>query len=78
MACDVYSVFNLIAVYAMPLLGLGFMFVSAVLWRRLEFTQKALGTERRLNEELLALRELDENGDGRCSTTSGGRSGNNS
>lgn len=48
--------------WVVPSLGFGMMLVATALWRRCEVLEKKLQCERRLNEELLAERELGADG----------------
>lgn len=52
------AVFDVFFYWVVPSLGFGMMLVATALWRRCEVLEKQLHCEQRLNEELLAEREL--------------------
>lgn len=56
--------------WVVPSLGFGMMLVATALWRRCEVLEKMLQCERRLNEDLLAKRELGDDGNARKSLVS--------
>lgn len=56
--------------WVVPSLGFGMMLVATALWRRCEVLEKMLQCERRLNEDLLAEKELGDDGNARKSLVS--------